>query len=130
MCTQWALVAGLTAAFAVSGCASTGGAVIDNPSLRNCFSSGRVSGFTPVDGTTVRLREGVRNEYELTLFGYCPEVDWSQRIALRNASGSSMICTNDALGWEIIVLDRPGISPNRCRVRSIRKLEADAPAQP
>jgi hypothetical protein len=120
----------LTAALMVSGCASPGGAATADAAERDCFSSGRVSGFTPVDGTTVRLRVGVKDTYELTLLGYCPDVDWSQRIALRSVSGSSMICTRDAMGWEILVLDRPGIGPDRCRVRSIRKLEPEAVGKP
>ncbi len=122
-------VAVLAAALALSGCASRGGTAAEAPQ-RDCFSSGRVSGFTPVDATTVRLRVGVKDEYELTLLGYCPDVDWTQRIALRSVSGSSMICTSDAMGWEIVVLDRPGIGPDSCRVRAIRKLESEARVQP
>jgi len=120
-------VAVLAAALALSGCASRGGTAAEAPH-RDCFSSGRVSGFTPVDATTVRLRVGVKDEYEMTLLGFCPDVDWTQRIALRSMRGSSMICMSDAMGWEILVLDRHGIGPDRCRVRSIRKLEPQAPA--
>lgn len=114
----------------IAGCASQGGAAAGAKVDRNCFSADRVSGFEPVDNTTVRLRVGVKDTYEATLLGYCPDVDWTQRIALRSVSGSSMICTNDAMGWEILVLDRPGIGPDRCRVRAIRKMEPDAAAKP
>ncbi len=112
------------------GCASRGEPVSGAAASRTCFQADRVSGFEPVDNTTVRLRVGVKDTYEATLLGYCPDVDWTQRIALRSVSGSSMICTNDAMGWEILVLDRPGIGPDRCRVRAIRKLEPDAAAKP
>ena len=81
-------VAVLAAALALSGCASRGGTAAEAPQ-RDCFSSGRVSGFTP-----------------------------------------SMICTSDAMGWEIVVLDRPGIGPDSCRVRAIRKLESEVRVQP
>ena len=117
-----------TAAMMGVGCASQGGAKAGDAPARNCFSAERVSGFAPVDGSTVRLRVGVKDEYEMTLLGFCPDVDWTQRIALRSMSGSSMICMSDAMGWEILVLDRHGIGPDRCRVRSIRKLEPQAPA--
>lgn len=123
-----ALVATLLVA---SGCASQGGVSADADASRQCFSSGRVSGFTPVDATTVHLKVGVRETYELKLLTYCQDIDWTQRIALRSMGGSSMICTNDAMGWEIILLDR-GLSsaPRECRVRSIRKLEPEAPSEP
>ena len=81
-------------------------------------------------GAGVGLRVGVKDEYELALLGYCPDVDWTRRIALRSVSGSSMICTSDAMGWEIVVLDRPGIGPDSCRVRAIRKLESEVRVQP
>ncbi len=115
----------LMAVFALSGCASQDRPALADGAVRDCFSSGRISGFTPVDSSTIRLRVGVKDAYELKLLSYCPDVDWTQRIALRSAGGSSMICTNDAMGWEILVLDRPGIGPDRCRVRSIRKLEPE-----
>lgn len=106
------------------GCAGQGENLKANALARDCFNASSVRGFDPVDNTTVRLRVGRGEVFELDLLSYCPDVDWSQRIGLRNRSGSSLICTSDAMGVEIVLLDRLApMGPDSCRVRSIRKLD-------
>jgi hypothetical protein len=51
------------------------------------------------------------------MFGPCPDIDWNQRIALISRSGST-ICT----GMDAEVVTRSPIGPQRCPVRSVRKL--------
>lgn len=112
------------AIFALAGCAGQGADTKTDAVARECFSATSVRSFTSLDATTVQLQTGRRDVYELKLFNYCPEVDWSQAIALRAAGGSSLICTGDAVGVEVVVLNRRSrIGPDGCRVRSIRKLE-------
>lgn len=112
------------AALALAGCAGQERATRADAGTRDCFSASSVRGFSAVDDTTVRLQVGVRDTYELTLFGYCPDVDWSHSIGLRTSAGSSWICTHDATSVDVIVLDRATqVGPDRCRVRSMRKLD-------
>lgn len=122
----------LISALVLTACAAQNGGVksVDVAS-RDCFSASSVLGFQPIDNDTVHLRVTRRDVYELKLMSYCPDIDWSSSIALRNRGGSSWICTRDAMSLEIVVLDRPtGIGPDRCRVRSIRKLGPAVPASP
>ena len=112
------------AALALAGCTGNERNVRTGAAARECFSASSVRGFSPVDNTTVRLQVGVRDTYELSLLSYCPDIDWSHAIALRTFAGSSWICSNDAMSVEVVVLDRTvPVGPDRCQVRSIRKLD-------
>jgi hypothetical protein len=111
----------LLAALALGACTSepkppAGVTAADN---RKCFWAHQVNNFQAVDENTVYLRVGVRDVYELTMFGPCNDVDWAHRIAITSHGGSS-ICTG--LDAEIIA---PGIGSQRaqrCAVRDIRHL--------
>lgn len=112
------------AAVALTGCAGSERNVRGDTGARECFSGTSVRSFSVVDDTTVRLQVGVRDTYELTLFGYCPDIDWTRSLGLRTFSGNSWVCTNDATSVEVVVLDRTvPVGPDRCRVRSMRKLD-------
>lgn len=112
------------AVLALSGCADNERSVRSDAATRECFSASSVRGFTPVDNTTVRLQVGTRDTWELSLLHYCPDVDWSHSIGLRTFSGASWICASDAKNVEVVVVDRTvRVGPDRCRVRSMRKLD-------
>lgn len=112
------------AALALAGCAGNERSVRDDANARDCFSASSVRSFSAVDDNTVRLNVGARDTYELALFGYCPDIDWTRSVGLRTFAGGSWICTNDAAGVEVVVLDRTvPVGPDRCRVRSMRKLD-------
>lgn len=116
----------LTASLLVlAGCAGSPSATRADVASRDCFSASSVRGFTPIDETTIQVQAARNAIYELQLMSYCPDIDWTLTIGLRTASGSSWICTTDALGVEVAVLDRrSAIGPDSCRVRSIRRLDA------
>jgi hypothetical protein len=84
---------------------------------RKCFWANRVNSFEALDETHVNIRVGVRDIYQMTMFGPCPDVDWAQRIALRS-HGGSVICT--AMDAEVITPSALG--PQRCAIRDIRHL--------
>lgn len=93
---------------------------------RQCFWTRQVNNFAAADDDAVNVRVGVRDVYRMEIFGTCPEIDWTQSIALRSRSGST-IC--QGLDAEIIVPST--IGPQRCAVRNIRKLnEAEIAALP
>lgn len=112
------------ATLALAGCAGHAADTKNDVAARDCFSATSLRGFTSLDPTTVHLQTGRRDVYELKLFDYCPDIDWSQAIELRTPGGSSLVCTNAAMGVEVVLLNRRSpIGPDTCRVRSIRKLD-------
>ena len=92
--------------------------------VRQCFRPQQVNGFSAENRDTVYLNVGVRDIYRADIVATCPDIDWSQRIAIRSTGGSSWIC--QGLDAEFIV---PGPTHiDRCPVVDIRKL-SDAEAQ-
>lgn len=84
---------------------------------RQCFWTSQVNNFAAQDDRVVNVRVGVKDVYRLEIFGTCPEIDWTQKIALVSRPGST-ICTG--LDAELIVPS--AIGPQRCPVRTVRKL--------
>jgi len=109
-------VAGLAAAAGLAGGGATDAAA--KQTRRDCFHARNVNGFNPVGRDQVDVRVGANRRYRLELAGYCPDVDWSWRIALRTRGGSSWIC--HGLDAELIVPSPTG--PQRCLVSSVRRL--------
>lgn len=126
-----ASLAAVSAALAVAACASppAEGTAAATSGPRQCFNADRVNGFTDPTRESVRVTVGVKEVYELTFFGACPDVDWATQIGVRTRGGGSFVC--DGLDVELVV---PQVGTDRartCLVRSIRKLtpeEAEAPA--
>ena len=96
------------------------GAVAQSP-RRDCFSARTVNGFRSVGRDAVDVRISRNREYRLTLAGYCPDVDWSLRVALRTRGGSSYICAG--LDAELLVPSPTGLQ--RCQVTEVRRLAAE-----
>lgn len=84
---------------------------------RQCFRASEVNGFTALDDRTVNVHVSVNDVYRLELFGYCPDVDWTQAIAIRSR-GSSWICQ----GFDAELFVPSTIGTQRCAVRTVRKL--------
>jgi RES domain-containing protein len=84
---------------------------------RQCFRAQDVNGFTARNEREVDVTVGANNVYRLELMGRCPDVDWSQTIAIE-ARGSSWICSG--LDAELIV--PTAIGPQRCPVTAIRRI--------
>ena len=85
-----------------------------------CFRTDRVNNFASSDSRIVNLRVGVRDIYQLEMFGRCNDVDWTQKIAVVSR-GSSYICT----GLDAEIIAPSPIGPQRCPVKTIRKLTPD-----
>jgi hypothetical protein len=93
---------------------------------RQCFWTRQISNFASNDDRVVNIRVGVKDVYQLQMFGRCHDVDWANGIAIRSR-GSSHICS----GLDAEVIAPSPIGPQRCAVQSIRKLtEAEAKALP
>jgi hypothetical protein len=108
---------------AVAGLAAACAATFDpqeaaSRSGRQCFNVSQVNGFDAIDRDTVQVTVGASQVYELELVGTCPEIDWSNRIAIRSTGGSSWIC--EGLDAELIVPSPSGTQ--RCPAIGVRKL--------
>ncbi|WP_309603993.1 tRNA (5-methylaminomethyl-2-thiouridine)(34)-methyltransferase MnmD [Phenylobacterium sp.] len=82
-----------------------------------CFWTRSADGFAAQGDRVVNVRVGVNDVYRFEMMGSCPDIDWSDRIALVSRSGST-ICT----GMDAEIVTRTAIGPQRCPVRSTRKL--------
>jgi hypothetical protein len=94
------------------------------PARQRCFHAAQASNFIAHGDSTVDVQVGARRYYRLELFGVCPHLDWSNRVALVSR-GTSWIC--EGLDAEVIVND-PGLGPQRCMAKSVRPL-SDAEAR-
>ena len=122
---QIPILMAFVAATGLAACAPTDGpASATAAGARQCFRPQQVNGFSAEDRDTVYLNVGTRDIYRAEIVATCPEIDWSQRIAIRSTGGGSWIC--QGLDAEFIV---PGPTHiDRCPVIDIRKL-SDAEAQ-
>ena len=112
------------AAALAAGCAASPGPPLQAQSAqsgRQCFRAAQVYDFLGLDDNTVHVTAGARDYYELEIAGSCPDVDWSQRIAIRSTGGGSWVCRGfDA---ELIVPGPMGV--HRCPVSSVRRISAE-----
>ena len=96
------LLASLAMATSLAGAASAQPASSRPPEHANaCFWARNADSFAPVDDTTVNLRTGVRQIYQLKLFAPCTDLDFSERIALRSRGASDFICEGRANDLEL-----------------------------
>lgn len=87
---------------------------------RQCFWTHQVTNFASSDNRVVNLRVGVKDVYQLEMFGRCNDVDWTQRIAVVSRGGSN-ICS----GLDAEIIAPSTLGPQRCPVRTVRKLTAE-----
>lgn len=91
-----------------------------------CFWTHEIYNFASDDERIVNLRVGVKDVYQLEMFGRCQDIDWTQNIAVVSRGGSS-ICT----GLDATIIAPSPIGPMRCPVKTVRKLtEAEIKALP
>lgn len=87
---------------------------------RACFWTNQVTNFASDDDRVVHLRVGVKEVWRLEMLGRCTDIDWSDRIAIRSR-GSSHICS----GLDAEIIAPSSIGPQRCAVKTVRKLTPD-----
>ena len=120
MKSRWFAV-GAIAAMVLTGCTATPpapGAQAMAGHGRQCFNASTVNSFHAVNDQTVLVKVGVKHMYELQIVGTCPEIDWTQRLALRSRGGSPWVC--QGLDAELIVPSPSGTQ--RCPVVGVREL--------
>jgi len=106
----------------LAACASTDADGQSSSSL-DCFRSEQVSGYSVIDDHNIGLSVGASRRYVLTTSWNARDLDWTQAIALRSATGR--ICTGNGLGVQII-----GGAPQRTYpVTQISRAPDDSPVQ-
>jgi hypothetical protein len=113
------LVATLLAAVALSGCASTL-AKLNGPKLDyteyagepvKSFYLGNYDGWSAVSKDQLVVWSGVNKAYLLTITGYCPDLQFAQRIAVTSTG-------NTVDKFEKVIVGR-----DRCFIKEIRPID-------
>jgi hypothetical protein len=115
-----ALSAIAASSLAITGCAGTDSTADPSGAStpRQCFSANSVRNFRAADTRTLNVRAG-RNVYRLDLFGTCPDLTWTQGMAL-TTTGSSSICTGSGLGTSVVIRGPTG--RQTCAVQTVTLL--------
>lgn len=107
------LAAGALGTAAQAADAPSGG----KPAAKQCFWARNVNSFNAVDDRTVNIRVGVKEIYRMELMGSCPDIRWTEGIAIVSR-GTSWICS----GLDAEIVAPSAIGPQRCPVKVLRKL--------
>jgi hypothetical protein len=91
---------------------------------QSCFWQRQIQNFAASDDSTLYVRVGASDIYQLKLFSPCIDLAWDHHLAIV-AHGGGDICEGNGLDTEIVAPET-GIGHQRCQVTSIRKL---APAE-
>jgi hypothetical protein len=91
------------------------------PTGHACFWKQDVSNFNAMNDTTIYVRVGVSQVWELTLFGNCFDLSWLHRIGLQTFGGENSICEGEMPGLNIVTRS-VATGPQQCLVTAVRKL--------
>jgi hypothetical protein len=96
------MAAMMIAALALAACATseTAGGGASQGATNDCFRTADVHGYNVIDRTHVGVRVGANRQYILTTLWNTSDLDWTEAIAIRTATGR--VCTGNGLGVEII----------------------------
>lgn len=108
------------AALALAACATE--PADSTAEATDCFRSEDVRGYTVIDNTHIGISVGASREYVLTTMWNARDLDWTQAIAIRSATGR--ICTGNGLGVELIGGDPQRTYP----IVSIERAPEEEPA--
>jgi hypothetical protein len=89
----------LFALWTLAACASSEGATSQSAS-RDCFRSEDASGYTIIDNHSIGFRVGATRNYILRTTWNARDLDWTQTIAIRSATGR--ICVGNGLGVSVV----------------------------
>jgi hypothetical protein len=91
------IIAALALAACATGAETAGGS---DAATSDCFRTADVSGYNVIDRSHVGVRVGANRNYVLTTMWNTSDLDWTEAIAIRTATGR--VCTGNGLGVEII----------------------------
>ena len=89
-----------------------------------------MTSFNAINDTTIYLRVGVSQIWQLTLFGNCFDLSWLHHMGLQTFPGDNSICEGETPGLNVITRELAA-GRQQCPVTSVRKLTpAEAAAIP
>lgn len=94
------ILAAILALWTLAACATGETGSAQSASSNDCFRSEQVRGFSVIDNTHIGLSVGANRDYVLTTMWNARDLDWTQAIAIRSATGR--ICVGNGLGVELI----------------------------
>lgn len=89
----------------------------------NCFLSRDWDGWKSPDPTTIYLRVGVRQIYQITLASPSNQLQWADMHLVNRVRGSSWIC--NPLDLDLDVADNHGAFREPLFVKSLRRLSPE-----
>lgn len=117
------ILAAILALWTLAACATSETGSAQSANSSDCFRSEQVRGFSVIDNTHIGLSVGANRDYVLTTMWNARDLDWTQAIAIRSATGR--ICVGNGLGVELI-----GGEPRRTYpIVSIERAPEDDAAQ-
>lgn len=120
---KYAVPAALVLALAATATVSQAAGPQDKPvkPSRACFQVNDVGGWKEGADHSFNLRTIRGDVYTSRLMGICPDIDWSQNIAIKTRA-SSFICEGDDA---TIIVPRASFGPQNCNIDKIRKLSKE-----
>lgn len=114
----------LGAAAACASCAPVAEEPIAGVSTaRQCFFASQIDGYNDAPdgraGNRFYVDTGPRERWLLETFGACPDLDWSQSIAIDSRAAISL-CTGDTA--TVVVPSTFAGAPSRCSARVLGKV--------
>lgn len=83
-----------------------------------CFYTRSVTSFAAPDDKNLYIEVNNRDVYHFEMFGSCQDIDWNTHLALVARPGPWICNGMDAE----VISHATGLGPQRCMVRSMRKL--------
>jgi len=120
---NFAVPAALILAFAATATVSVAAQADEKPAKkqRACFQVNDVAGWKEGEKHAFNLRTFRGDVYTSRMMGVCPEIDWTQKLAIKTRT-SSFICEGDDA--EVIV-PHSTFGPQSCNIDQIRKMSKE-----
>lgn len=121
-------------ALVVAACAAPAAAQEPAPG-RACLRFGEIYSWKALDNRTVIAEDNRHNKFKLALMGYCPNVQFKERIGFKSPGSSYLSCMSP--GDTLLVNQFGAGQPQRCPISSItaytpamERAKAAAPGAP
>ncbi|HEY2068581.1 MAG TPA: DUF6491 family protein [Rhizomicrobium sp.] len=105
--------------FAAGLCLLAGTPAFANSS---CLEVGQIYNFNAPDNKTLIVEDNFHNKFKLGLMGYCPSLNFKERIGFKSIGGMQLSCLSP--GDQVIVRNM-GTGGQVCPIRTIVPYTAD-----
>lgn len=107
----------LAATFGDAAAAAQDAAPSTPPPAPACLRFGEIYSWKALDNRTVIAEDTRHNKFRLALMGYCPDVQFKERIGFQSPGSSYLSCMS---GGDTLLVNQFGTGqPQRCPISSI-----------